>query len=177
VLLGQEYQAVAKKYFDSVFEYYRNYVAHDGSRIGEKEALRCLIVSTELLEMIAASERSLAREGGVEVLIESGLFMSYHQLESALLLLLNYQTTDDAFDNLFEGIAKMGVTNEAYEALFDFGLVECVTTSTAPDVQLEWGVYTIIETHLIDLGKKVLSQAKNLRLSEMLSMQAPDSND
>ena len=56
VPLGNELQIHAEKYFKGVFSYYRNYVAHDGSKIDEKLALRILIIASDLLELIDASE-------------------------------------------------------------------------------------------------------------------------
>ena len=63
---GEDLQESAKEYFKGVFSYYRNYVAHDGSLVDDKIALRILIVASELLELIESSELKLTDRGGVE---------------------------------------------------------------------------------------------------------------
>ena len=52
VPLGDDLQKEAKNYFQSVFSYYRNYVAHDGALLDQKIAFRILIIASELLELI-----------------------------------------------------------------------------------------------------------------------------
>ena len=58
VPLGDDLQEQAKSYFASVFAYYRNYLAHDGSRIDKNSALRILVLASELLDLIDASSLS-----------------------------------------------------------------------------------------------------------------------
>lgn len=89
VPLGEELQPKAEQYFRGVFSYYRNYTAHDGSKIGEKISLRILIIASELLDLIDASELTLADSGGVEGLVRAG-FGSTKRLRELLAVLDGY---------------------------------------------------------------------------------------
>ena len=87
VPLGDELQKQAQQFFKGVFSYYRNYTAHDGSKIDERMALRILIIASELLELIDAAELTLTDAGGVETLVRVGGFGSSERLSRLLHLL------------------------------------------------------------------------------------------
>ena len=62
--LGDELQEQAKLLFKGAFSYYRNYAAHDGSKIDETICIRVMMLASELLDLIAASSVSFAEIGG-----------------------------------------------------------------------------------------------------------------
>jgi hypothetical protein len=105
VPLGEELQNHAKKYFKGVFSYYRNYAAHDGSAIDEKIALRILIIASELLELIDASDLTLTDSGGVDGLVRIGQFANDKRLGVLLTLLDNYHMPESTYDGLYEDLA------------------------------------------------------------------------
>jgi hypothetical protein len=74
IQLGDDLQSQAEEFFKGVFGYYRNYVAHDGSKIDKTIGLRVMIIASELLDMIDASYLSFADLGGIDGLIKIGEF-------------------------------------------------------------------------------------------------------
>jgi len=108
VPLGNELQMQAERFFNGVFTYYRNYAAHDGSRIDERIALRVLIIASELLELIHASELTLTDAGGLEGLVKIGRFGNSQRLVRLLKLLDNYHMPELTYDGLFEDLALSG---------------------------------------------------------------------
>lgn len=124
VPLGDELQKYAKKYFKGVFSYYRNYTVHDGSRIDEKIALRILIIASELLELIDASDLTLTDSGGVDGLVRIGGFGSDKRLGVLLTLLDNYHMPETTYDGLNEDLAGSGFGESELKAVFDLNLVE-----------------------------------------------------
>jgi hypothetical protein len=123
VPLGEELQNHAKKYFKGVFSYYRNYTAHYGSGINKKIALRILIIASELLELIDASELTLTDSGGVDGLVRIGEFGSDKRLGVLLNLLNNYYMPESNYDGLYEDLASSGFGESELEAVFDLNLV------------------------------------------------------
>jgi hypothetical protein len=71
--LGEDLQAQAEAFFQGVFSYYRNYTAHDGSRVDKRISLRIMIIASELLDLIDASALSFSDIGGVDGLIARGI--------------------------------------------------------------------------------------------------------
>jgi len=124
VPLGEDLQEHARKYFEGVFSYYRNYVAHDGSLVDEKIALRILIVASELLELIESSELTLTDRGGVKELVRIGGFESEERLRTLLGLLDNYHMPESTYDGLFEMLAMNGFDDDGLEQAINLGLVE-----------------------------------------------------
>jgi uncharacterized protein (TIGR02391 family) len=90
VPLGQELQSQAEQLFKGTFAYYRNYSAHDGSKIDQYQCLRIMILASELLDLIDASSLSFSDIGGVEGLIKAGAFASKEQVLGLLDLLDGY---------------------------------------------------------------------------------------
>ncbi|MFA6013317.1 MAG: TIGR02391 family protein [Desulfobacteraceae bacterium] len=124
VPLGEDLQEYAKEYFKGVFSYYRNYVAHDGSLVDEKIALRILIVASELLELIELSELTLTDRGGIKELVRIGNFESEERLLTLLGILDNYHMPESTYDGLFEMLAMNGFKDSALEQAINLGLVE-----------------------------------------------------
>lgn len=124
VPFGQELQAEAQQLFEGAFAYYRNYSAHDGSRIDECQCLRIMVLAGELLDLIDASSLTFSDIGGVEGLIKSGAFSSREQLLGLLRLLDGYCVLDDTVDGLFEKMwERLGADEVQYGAVMELDLV------------------------------------------------------
>lgn len=155
--LGEELQEQAEKYFTGVFSYYRNYAAHDGSRIDEKIALRILIIASELLELINASELSLTDSGGVDGLVRIGGFESAKRLGILLNLLNDYHMPEFTYDGLYEDLAGSGFGELELEAVFDLNLVEMHSAEfEIPTRQFSNETDTVEWFELTELGQKAL---------------------
>lgn len=157
VPLGEELQKQAEIYFKGVFAYYRNYAAHDGSKIDEKIALRILIVASELLELIDASELTLTDAGGVDGLVRVGGFGSVERLGILLNLLDGYHMLELTYDGLFESLAGSGFGELELEAVFKLDLIEMHSAKyETPISQFRDGTEIIEWFDLTELGKKAL---------------------
>lgn len=133
VPLGQELQAQAEQLFKGAFAYYRNYSAHDGSRIDECQCLRIMILASELLDLVDASSLTFSDIGGVEGLIEAGAFADSEQLLGLLRLLDGYHIVDDAADGLYEVMwEKLGVGELQLVAVIELDLVRYQVTDYVP---------------------------------------------
>lgn len=157
VPLGMELQNQALKYFNGVFSYYRNYTAHDGSRIDEKIALRILIIASELLELIDASELTLTDSGGVEGLVRIGGFGTAKRLGVLLNFLNSYCKPEGSHDGLFEDLGRSGLGEPELQAVFDLKLVEMHSGKfEAPNDQFSDGTDALEWFELTELGQKAL---------------------
>lgn len=166
VPLGEDLQEQAGKYFKGVFSYYRNYVAHDGSQIDEKIALRILIVASEMLELIDASELTLTDAGGVDGLVRIGGFGSAERLGRLLNLLHDYHMPAVTYDGLFEDLAKSGFGEQELEAVFDLNLVEMHSAEfETPIDRFSDGTEIIEWFELTDLGQNGLDSINSKNVS------------
>jgi len=157
VPLGEELQNYAKKYFKGVFLYYRNYTAHDGSGIDEKIALRILIIASELLELIDASDLTLTDSGGVDGLVRIGEFGNDKRLGVLLTLLDNYHMPESTYDGLYEDLAGSGFGEPELEAAFNLNLVEMHSTEyEVPIDRFSDGTEKIEWFELTELGRTAL---------------------
>lgn len=134
--LGEDLQTQAESFFDGVFVYYRNYTAHDGSKIDKRISLRILILASELLDLIDASFLSFSDIGGVKGLVKSGSFDSKEQLLNLLSSLEGpgYPEGDieGLRDSLFE---RYAILDHQIDALFDLDLVRYYEEDYVPDAQ------------------------------------------
>lgn len=164
--LGEDLQKQAEKYFKGVFSYYRNYVAHDGSQVDEKIALRILIVASEMLELIDASELTLTDAGGVDGLIRIGGFANAERLGRLLSLLDNYHMPELTYDGLFEDLAKRGFGEPELEAVIDLNLVEMHSAEyEAPVDNFSDGTEIIEWLQLTELGQNTLEAINSVGVS------------
>lgn len=162
VPLGNELQEEAKKYFDGAFSYYRNYVAHDGSKIDEIISIRVMIIASELLYLIGASSISFAEIGGVKGLVKSGIFDSESQINDLLIFLSEQQLPNEVYDGMFEQLAEKGYSDKQYQSMFDFDLIEYhskMMDHAFPGEPEDWDSFGWLE--LTHQGRQVLNQAKN----------------
>ncbi len=156
VPLGPEYQIYAQSLFEGAFGYYRNYGAHHDEKIDKKICGRVLVLASELLDLMAASERSLPSSGGVEGLIEVGLFSSAQEFHERLKFYeLGHYCPGGVFDGYEESAAEAGFSEEQEKLFWDLGIIQC-RSETLPDDH-RWGYLDIIELTL--LGRSLLKEA------------------
>lgn len=133
VPLGEELQAQAEGFFQGVFSYYRNYTAHDGSKIDNRISLRIMIIASELLELIDASALSFSDLGGVNGLLAKGVFQNKGQLLNLLTSLGGYFPDGD-IDGLREELfEKYGILEYHLEAVLELDLVRYYEEDYFPD--------------------------------------------
>ncbi|MEW5870998.1 MAG: TIGR02391 family protein [Chloroflexota bacterium] len=166
VPLGEDLQQQAKNYFEGVFGYYRNYTAHDGSKIDKPISARIMIIACELLDLIDASNLSFTDIGGIDGLLELGAFSSKQQIYDVLVHLEAQYLPDGMTDGLLEELfEKFGVDETEFFALFDLGLVCFVEEDYAPSRE-EWlAVWqnssppqTLAHFEITDLGQQFLDE-------------------
>ena len=156
VPLGEDLHQKTERYFKGVYAYYRNYAAHDGSQIDEKIATRILIIASELLELIDASELTLEESGGIEGLVRVGRFKSEETLRKLLTLLEGHHMPEGTYDGLFEEIAKNGLDESMLEPALKLGLVEMHSAQLEQPVDPSWHGEMIEWFELTDLGRSAL---------------------
>jgi hypothetical protein len=159
VPLGEDLQEQARSYFSSVFAYYRNYLAHDGSKIDKNSALRILVITSELLDLIDASSLSYSDLGGVEGLLKAGIFDSKDQLLGVLKTCDGYALPGHDADGLREQIFEYyGALDHNLDAVFELNLVRYIDTEfDVPD----WGVEEGGWLELTDLGRQFIDEIQS----------------
>ena len=168
VPLGDDLQDEAQKYFESVFSYYRNYVAHDGNRIDERSSLRILIIASELLEMLDSSGLTLTDLGGIDGLVRAGEFGTSLNLVQLLDFLDGYWMPELVYDGLFEALALNGFNDDHLESVINFGLIEMHSfICEEPNLITLRGEPDMIEKYeLTDLGRQVI-KTSNIPLQDI----------
>jgi hypothetical protein len=161
VPLGDELQEKAEQFFTGVFSYYRNYAAHDGSKIDERMALRILIIASELLELIDAVELTLTDGGGVEALVRVGGFGSAERLSRLLHLLNGYHMVEETYDGLFEDLVYNDFGELELHAAMSLKLVkmhlgECENPRSLEGMVRETEFVVVEWFELSDLGREAL---------------------
>lgn len=124
VPFGDDLQKHAHIWFKGAFSYYRNYAAHDGSKIDKYSCMRIIITASELLELIGASSKSFTDIGGIPGLIREGIFKDKENLKQLLKFLDEYSLPDHVCDGFYEELAHMGFDEDEVGAVIDVGLVE-----------------------------------------------------
>jgi uncharacterized protein (TIGR02391 family) len=121
---GPDYQQDALKMFEGAFGYYRNYGAHDGKEIDSGTSARVLCVASELLFLLAASERSLGHQKGVEGLIETGFFASHEEFAHCLRFFEpGHACPEEVFDGYWEDLAKANISEEQEKLFWELEIV------------------------------------------------------
>ena len=164
VPFGEELQEKAELLFRGAFSYYRNYAAHDGSKIDKDAAARIMIVASELIELIGASLLSYKDIGGMNGLIKSGIFKREESVRNLLKLLNGYTIEDDIVDGFFEDLYENGFTDGQVDSVIDLGLVEYITKKYIPTTEeLKHSHFIPDELSCFDLtnlGKKLIESKK-----------------
>ncbi len=170
VPLSDELQKEAEEYFHGVFSYYRNYTAHDGSKIDKYICARILVLASELLDMIDSSSLSFSDIGGVEGLLKVELFNSYRDILNLLSTLEGpyypYGDIEGLIDDIFE---KYGMTELHINATIDLGLVNYIETEYTPsqeELNEAWKggspPSTLGHFELTELGQRMVNEIKKL---------------
>jgi len=136
VPFGEYLQANAAELFRGAFTYYRNYAAHDGSKIDSIQSFRILILASELLTLIKTSELSYVGVGGVPGLVARGIFSDEAAAHRLLDMMDGYWMPEDVYDGFFVDLAEGGFSWEHVEALFDLGLIQSTTFDADPRVAM-----------------------------------------
>lgn len=165
VPLGSDLQEQAKNYFASVFAYYRNYLAHDGSKVDKNIALRILVIASELLDLIDASSLSYTDLEGIEGLLKTEVFDSEDQLLGVLITCDHYALPDHDAGGLRELIFEnYGAVSHHLDAVFELDLVQYI------DTEFFYSDYDSVEggyLELTDLGRQFIDEIqKRKRMTE-----------
>lgn len=83
-----------------------------------------MVLASELLDLIGASDLSFEDVGGVAGLIKTNVFQSKENLHKLLSLLDNYTIPDDAVDGYSEDLAFNGFSEAQVQAIIEVGLIE-----------------------------------------------------
>lgn len=161
---GGSLQDEARVLFKGAFRYYRNYAAHDGVQIDRTQCARILILASELLDLLAASPRSLRLEGGPEGLVAKGLFKNHEELRKLLVFVNGQNYPDDIWDGFYEGLALAGFSEEQLELLIDLGLLGRNCEWMEPSQDPHWRgpeFETVTVFSLTDLGREVAKSLQN----------------
>lgn len=168
VPFAEEMQSEAWKLFRGAFAYYRNYATHDGSKFDETTSFRVMILASELLDLIGASELSFTDTGGVDGLVRHGVFPDRSSIQALLSFLDGHTIIDDVFDGFYETLAYKGYGDEQVQALVDVGLVEYTSEPVTPSLEdLTHDSYSldmIGHFELTLLGSEVLGDLSNPRV-------------
>jgi uncharacterized protein (TIGR02391 family) len=153
VPFGDDLQDKASNLFQAAFSYYRNYAAHDGSKIDSKQCLRILVLASELLDLINASE---LRYEPLRQLVDAGVFSDGASVQKLLALLDGYMMPELTYDGLYEDLAKNGYSDEQMQALMEIGLLYLgsKTVEIPPELQNVWesDEFECIELTIIGSG-------------------------
>ena len=124
VPFGDDLQKSAHDWFKGAFSYFRNYAAHDGSKIDRDSCVRIMITASELLELIGASSKSFADVGGASGLIRLGIFKNEDDMKKLLQILDGNHLPDHICDGFYEELANAVFGEVEVASLIDVGLVE-----------------------------------------------------
>jgi len=160
VPLGPDFQEQAKRYFESVFSYYRNFTAHESAKIDDIVCARILIIASELLDLISASSIPFKGIETIDSFVNSKLFKNREEFYQLLECINGACFPDELFDGFFEDLAIKGFSEKQYELMFDLGLV--VYKITTLNIEEKNGEYTLYIglIELTPLGKNVISEYK-----------------
>jgi len=159
VPFGNEMQGQAETLFKGAFAYYRNYCAHDGNKVDGRTCLRIMVLASELLDLIGASQLSFADVGGAAGLVKVGIFPDKDGVANLLCILDGFTLPDDDPGRLDDDLLESGYTLTQVNALIDTGLVEYVSQEYIVPVELLDVADTLPSTvgwfQLTELGKRI----------------------
>ena len=125
VPFGDKLQPNARRFLREAFGYYRNYAAHDGARFDSALALRAMVVASDLLELVGATDESF-EDVSVGGLVKEGLFHNLFNVQDFLRLLDGRRIVDDVWDSYWELLAAQGYGERQLQEVVQTGLVECL---------------------------------------------------
>lgn len=125
VPLAPENQDHALSLFEGAFGYYRNYTAHEGEKIDKQLCARILVLASELLYLLNASERTLPGVGGIEGMVESGIFKSVADFKRCLKFYEDgYWIGDQVYDGYLEDLAHCEISEQQEQLFWELNLVQ-----------------------------------------------------
>ena len=95
-----------------------------------------MILASELLDLVAASTRSFEGLGGIDGVIESGLFNSAEELINLLEFMNTQQFIECDYSEYKIELAVRGFSEAQEEAVFDFGFVKYAEWETGIDYEM-----------------------------------------
>jgi hypothetical protein len=161
--LADDLQEDALELFKGAFRYYRNYTAHEDSKINNVSCIRIMVLASELLDLIGASPISFTEIGGVKGLIKHGIFAEESQITDLLSFLSSQSCPYECFDGLFEDLYERGYTDHQYQSVLDLGLIEykCKTMDYSfPGKPVDLDTFGWFE--LTPMGHMVLNKNQNI---------------
>lgn len=165
--LGDDLQDKALTLFKGAFGYYRNYAAHDGVKIDKTICFRVMVLASELLDLLDASNRSFEGIGGIDGLIKAGIFNTANQFRDFLVFLDGQQIIEDDVTDYEIELEGRGFNKVQEEAMFDFGFISYTEWESAPDYEAEvFDSTSVGEIKLTKEGCEVLGELKKRLLSK-----------
>lgn len=152
----------ARTLFKGAFSYYQNLAARDGNADG-KAAFRVMVFASELLDLIAASQRSLESVGGIEGVIQAGIFRDAREFWEYLEFHIHQQIFEGNRGEYDMDFQMKGFRAAQKAALADFNLLrykEIKTIVNEESGSLETTLVGIFE--LTSEGEKVLSELEQM---------------
>jgi uncharacterized protein (TIGR02391 family) len=123
VPLGNDLQEKARNLFKGAFGYYRNYAAHDGTKIDKTIGFRIMILASELLDLVAASSRSFEGIGGINGIIKAEIFKDAQQFIDFLDFHLKQQLIGADYSDYELEFNARGFNEIQREAVNNFGFL------------------------------------------------------
>lgn len=94
-----------------------------------------VLAGSELLDLVAASNRSFEGIGGIDGLIKTGIFKDADNFRAFLNFLDGQQIIADDYSNYEFDLAVEGFNKIQEEAMFDFGFVRYIEEESAVDYE------------------------------------------
>lgn len=163
VPFGDELQSAAEALFTGAFKYYRNYCAHDGSKVDQTTSFRIMILASELLDLIGATSVSFADVGGIDGIVKAGAFRDKKTLVDLLNLLDGYTMPDEEPDGFYDQFYGQGYSDSQLDAVLELELVQYHVAEYVPPAELAddpWLPETLGWYELTDLGRKALVEGE-----------------
>jgi len=120
---GDDLQEKARILFKGAFGYYRNYAAHDGTKIDKNICFRIMILASELLDLVSASNRSFEGIGGIDGIIKAGIFKDTLQFKDFLDFHLEQQLLGADYSDYELEFTAREFNEIQREAIYDFGFL------------------------------------------------------
>lgn len=121
VPFGDQFQEKARTLFKGAFGYYRNYAAHDGTKIDKTICFRIMVLASELLVLVSASNRSFEGIGGIDGIIKAGIFKNAQEFKDFLDFHVRQQFIEEDYSDYEFEFQARGFNEIQQEAMYDFG--------------------------------------------------------
>jgi len=115
----KEAQPKAVKYFESVFEFYRNYFAHNTSKIKNENAIRYLCIASDLMYLLDESFIPMSGIDQIDKLIDYDIFPDTKSFIEAIEYIDGQHIVGDDPSSLYEDGT---ISQEQYEFIGGLGI-------------------------------------------------------